>query len=54
MQIIIATPGRLIDILVKHPELDCLGNVSMLVLDEVDMMLQMGFEGQVLMIIIDY
>jgi ATP-dependent RNA helicase DDX59 len=47
IQIVVATPGRLIDILVKHPELDCLGNVNLLVLDEVDMMLQMGFENQV-------
>jgi len=48
VQIVVATPGRLIDILVKHPEIDCLGNVNLLVLDEVDMMLQMGFENQVM------
>lgn len=51
VQIIVATPGRLIDILVKHPELDCLGNVNLLVLDEVDMMLQMGFENQVMQLV---
>lgn len=51
VQIVVATPGRLIDILVKHPEIDCLGNVNMVVLDEVDMMLQMGFETQVMQIV---
>jgi len=51
VQIVVATPGRLIDILVKHPELECLGSVNLLVLDEVDMMLQMGFETQVMQLV---
>ncbi len=42
---IIATPGRLIEIISKH-EIH-LETVSMVVLDEVDLMLQMGFEKQV-------
>jgi len=43
--VIIATPGRLIDLLTKHDvELD---SVSILVLDEVDLMLQRGFHEQV-------
>ncbi|XP_058198216.1 DEAD-box ATP-dependent RNA helicase 41 isoform X1 [Rhododendron vialii] len=46
--VIIATPGRLIDLLTKHDiELD---NVSVLVLDEVDLMLQRGFHEQVFQI----
>ncbi|KAI8526303.1 hypothetical protein RHMOL_Rhmol13G0298000 [Rhododendron molle] len=46
--VIIATPGRLIDLLTKHDiELD---NVSVLVLDEVDLMLQRGFHEQVIQI----
>lgn len=46
--VIIATPGRLIDLLIKHDiELD---NVSVLVLDEVDLMLQRGFHEQVIQI----
>ncbi|PSR86870.1 DEAD-box ATP-dependent RNA helicase [Actinidia chinensis var. chinensis] len=46
--VIIGTPGRLIDLLIKHEiELD---GISILVLDEVDCMLQRGFHEQVMQI----
>ena len=48
VELIVATPGRLIDLLSKHDiELD---DVFMLVLDEVDCMLQRGFRDQVMQI----
>ncbi|KAJ4974392.1 hypothetical protein NE237_007566 [Protea cynaroides] len=48
VELIVGTPGRLIDILTKHDiELD---EVSVLVLDEVDCMLQRGFRDQVMQI----
>ena len=47
VQILIATPGRLNDILEKHEDLCDLTTVQILVLDEVDTMLQMGFQMQV-------
>ncbi|MQL72896.1 hypothetical protein Taro_005235 [Colocasia esculenta] len=48
IELIIATPGRLIDLLTKHNfELD---EISILVLDEVDCMLQRGFRDQVMQI----
>ncbi|KAF8394453.1 hypothetical protein HHK36_020661 [Tetracentron sinense] len=48
VELIIGTPGRLIDLLIKHDvELD---EVSVLVLDEVDCMLQRGFRNQVMQI----
>lgn len=46
---IVATPGRLVDILAKHSI--PLSSVSFLITDEVDVMLQMGFEEQVQKII---
>lgn len=46
VQVVIATPGRLLEVLNK---VDVeLSHVRILVLDEVDTMLQLGFEGQVL------
>ena len=39
---IIATPGRFNDIIANHPS-----DIEALVLDEVDCLLQMGFEPQV-------
>ncbi|XP_057963445.1 DEAD-box ATP-dependent RNA helicase 41-like isoform X1 [Malania oleifera] len=48
VELIVGTPGRLIDLLTKHNiELD---DVSILVLDEVDCMLQRGFRDQVMQI----
>ncbi|XP_057451563.1 DEAD-box ATP-dependent RNA helicase 41 [Lotus japonicus] len=48
VELIVATPGRLIDLLTKH-EID-LDDVKTLVVDEVDCMLQRGFRDQVLQI----
>lgn len=48
VELIVGTPGRLIDLLYKHEiELD---DVSIFVLDEVDCMLQRGFRDQVMQI----
>jgi len=47
IQLVIGTPGRLNDILSKHEELLSLSQIKMVVLDEVDLMLQMGFQNQV-------
>ncbi|KAF9613801.1 hypothetical protein IFM89_011970 [Coptis chinensis] len=48
VELIVGTPGRLIDLFTKHDiELD---EVSVLVLDEVDCMLQRGFRDQVIQI----
>lgn len=44
---IIATPARLNDIITNHPSDIDLGDIEALVLDEVDCLLQMGFEPQV-------
>ncbi|KMT02511.1 hypothetical protein BVRB_9g204530 isoform A [Beta vulgaris subsp. vulgaris] len=46
VELIVGTPGRLIDLLTKHDiELD---SISMFVVDEVDCMLQRGFRDQVM------
>ena len=45
VQIIVATPGRLQEVL-AHSAVD-LSSVKLFVLDEIDTMLQMGFEQQV-------
>lgn len=48
VELIVGTPGRLIDLLMKHDiELD---DMRMFVLDEVDCMLQRGFRDQVMQI----
>ena len=47
VQVVVATPGRLNDIIENHCERLNLQQVRMVVLDEVDTMLQMGFEKQV-------
>lgn len=48
VELIVGTPGRLIDLLMKHDiELD---DIRMFVLDEVDCMLQRGFRDQVMQI----
>ncbi|CAG8505853.1 7677_t:CDS:1 [Paraglomus occultum] len=49
-QIAVATPGRLLEIIRQCEEID-MSNIHMIVLDEVDMMLKMGFEEQVMEII---
>ncbi|KAG6535136.1 DEAD-box ATP-dependent RNA helicase 41-like [Zingiber officinale] len=48
VELIVATPGRLIDLLTKH-DIE-LSEVSILVVDEVDCMLQNGFRDQVMRI----
>ncbi|KAK9726619.1 hypothetical protein RND81_05G227200 [Saponaria officinalis] len=48
VELIVGTPGRLVDLLTKHEfELD---DVSIFVLDEVDVMLQRGFRDEVMQI----
>ncbi|XP_019098482.1 PREDICTED: DEAD-box ATP-dependent RNA helicase 41-like, partial [Camelina sativa] len=48
VELIIGTPGRVVDLLAKHTiEVD---NIMMFVLDEVDCMLQRGFRDQVMQI----
>ncbi|XP_071964034.1 probable ATP-dependent RNA helicase DDX59 [Antedon mediterranea] len=46
VQLVIATPGRLLDLIAK--EEICLDHIKLLVVDEVDSMLQMGFQDQVM------
>jgi ATP-dependent RNA helicase DDX59 len=48
VQIVFATPGRLAEIVSKS-DLD-LSETQMLVIDEVDVLMQMGFEKQVMVI----
>lgn len=49
VELIVGTPGRLVDLLAKNP-ID-LEHVCMLVLDEVDCMLERGFRTQVMQVI---
>ncbi|CAA6659684.1 unnamed protein product [Spirodela intermedia] len=49
IEVIIGTPGRIIDLLTKHPNFE-LDEVCILVLDEVDCMLQKGFRDQLMQI----
>ena len=53
-QMIIATPARLNDIIDNHPSDIVLADIEALVLDEVDCLLQMGFEPQVLCTLLCY
>ncbi|KAF9928735.1 DEAD (Asp-Glu-Ala-Asp) box polypeptide 59 [Linnemannia zychae] len=46
IQVVIATPGRLIEIFIKHKEIT-FSNIFCLVLDEVDVMLNLGFRKQI-------
>lgn len=46
-QIIIGTPGRILDVATHHPKLLRLWSIRMLVLDEVDAMFSLGFGTQV-------
>ncbi|XP_033125171.1 probable ATP-dependent RNA helicase DDX59 [Anneissia japonica] len=48
IQLVIATPGRLLEIMNKKGI--CLDHIELLVIDEVDSMLQMGFQDQVISI----
>jgi ATP-dependent RNA helicase DDX10/DBP4 len=43
MNILIATPGRLLQHLTDYTEIDC-SNLQMLILDEADEILSCGFE----------
>ena len=45
VQIVFATPGRLVEIL-RNTDVD-FSEIQMLVIDEVDVLMQMGFENQV-------
>jgi ATP-dependent RNA helicase DDX59 len=45
VQVVFATPGRLAEILTKA-DLD-FSEIQMLIIDEVDVLMQMGFENQV-------
>ena len=47
IQILIATPGRLNDIIERHSDRCDLSYVQIFVIDEVDTMLQLGFQVQV-------
>ena len=47
VQIIIGTPGRILDVATHHASLLRIGKISMLVLDEVDTMFGLGFGTQV-------
>ena len=49
VELIVGTPGRLVDLLTKHP-ID-LSDVCILVLDEVDCMLERGFRDEVMLIV---
>ena len=47
IQIVIGTPGRINDVIDNHEDSLRLRHIKMIVLDEVDVMLQMGFLNQV-------
>jgi len=50
VQLVIGTPGRISDVLENHRVLD-LSQMKLVVLDEVDVMLTMGFQNQIMSII---
>ena len=47
VQLLVGTPGRIIDLLSHHENVFSVARVKMVVLDEVDVMLQMGFRNQI-------
>lgn len=47
VQIVIGTPGRVLDVVTHHPKLLRVWKIQMLVLDEVDAMFSLGFGTQV-------
>lgn len=49
-EIIVATPGRLIDIILNSKSIE-LGNIETLILDEADKLLEMGFKESILQIL---
>ncbi len=49
MNILVATPGRLLQHMNETPYFDC-SNLKMLVLDEVDRILDMGFKEEIVQI----
>lgn len=49
-EIIVATPGRLIDIILNSKSIE-LGNIETLILDEADKLLEMGFKDSILQIL---
>ncbi|XP_065672655.1 uncharacterized protein LOC100210997 isoform X2 [Hydra vulgaris] len=51
IQLVIGTPGRLNDILQNHKDYLCFDQIKIVAIDEVDVMLHMGFENQIKSII---
>lgn len=49
-EIVIATPGRLIDIIMNSKSIE-LGNIETLILDEADKLLEMGFKDSIVQIL---
>ncbi|KAI8977888.1 P-loop containing nucleoside triphosphate hydrolase protein [Pilobolus umbonatus] len=47
VQIIIGTPGRIVETVTHHPKLFKIWNIHMIVVDEVDAMFSLGFETQI-------
>lgn len=47
VQILVATPGRMIELINHHKSVLKLENIKMMIMDEVDMMFKMGFNEQI-------